>query len=1506
MNNKIALVPANRWPIASLIAGVGFSVAACWIVAHFNQVQREEAVTAAAETAADGVVSRIELYQYGLRGARGAIQTMASSQAITREGFDLYSKTRNVDEEFPGARGFGFIRRVPLQDEAEFLTQAQVDGWPEFAIRQIAPHQSERYIIQYINPVERNLAAIGLDIASEANRRQAALSSMRSGEVRLTGPITLVQATGKPQQSFLILMPIFRSGSPPDTPEAREAQTLGWSYAALSIDAVLNGLRPPEQAISLKLQDVTDPEKSVAFYSSGDENPNDIVLSRTVERDVYGRRWQLRFEAHPPFIRELNQLSPLLVLSIGVLFSMLMAALMGALNISRKRRRSIIAEQAKLAAIVESSADGIIGMDRNGKVTSWNKGAEELFGYSTKETLGQRIGHLIMPEQKLAEEENVLACIQAGKSTSAFETQRQHKNGTLISVSVTMSPIFNSEGRVIGGAKTVRDISERVAADAQIHKLNSSLEAQVAQRTSELLQLNVLLGSVLSSASEVAIIATDLLGVIKVFNTGAERILGYEAADVIDQHNLIDFHTEAEMALRANELTSQYGCTVNGFCVLVHEAERHGADTREWTYCCKGGVPLPVSVSITAMYDDHGDINGYLSIAVDLTTQKASESAVSSARDQLLMAADAAELGIWSWGVADNSLSWNARMFQLYGLSSNEVPSGLSYQHWHERLHPDDMDMADSKLQSLLEKGEAYNPVFRVVRPDGTLCTVQAGAQVERDEHGTPIRVTGINRDITAQLELQTRLQHAKEQADAASAAKSSFVANMSHEIRTPMNAVLGMLQLVQNTELNTRQLDYISKAESAAKSLLGLLNDILDYSKIDAGKLQLDIHVVDLENLMRDLAIILAGNLSGKDVEVMFDIDPQLPSALYGDGLRLQQVLVNLAGNALKFTQHGHVVVKVGQRHRQSEEVRLRVEVIDSGIGISPEHLKRIFDGFTQAEASISRRFGGTGLGLVISQRLIELMGGELQVSSQVGIGSCFWFDINMRIAQEPPLGTLLPGADHAKHLLVVDDNEVAGELLVRMTQSMGWQVDLVRDGRQAVDRVQQMQRGGNDYDIILMDWRMPELDGLSAARKIHQQSLQKKPPIIMITACGQEVLSDSQQLGDAPFVDILSKPVTPQQLINSINNALISPSMPQPTASNMRSLLPKRLEGLRFLVVEDNMLNREVAFELLTQEGAEVTLAEGGLEGVTLATKSAPAFDAVLMDIQMPDIDGLEATRLIRADGDQGGVKIIAMTANASEQDKQACYAAGMDDHLSKPVDLERLIATLLSHTTQEVAGAEVAPPPTESINTIVEPESSISRRFGGNYKLIRTMLGKFADEQTKQLRRLKEAFEQGDRVGAISLLHAIKGSSATMGATAFADRVGAQEQDLRNTESSKQSQGLNQNDVDTDHLFTLLQASDGMLRAMFDLPVMASTAFVPVNEDSADLSIEQWHEALRAILQLLEVGSLQAIEKSESLQGLTPQAMRSEYDAFLDLVRSLDFAAALLAGHDLLHSN
>ncbi|MBU1283152.1 MAG: PAS domain S-box protein [Gammaproteobacteria bacterium] len=1499
IKKNYAIVAANKWTITSLLVGLVISIAVTVGLAQFNHREAVEAVKAAAEKSADAVVNRIKLYQYGLRGARGSIQTM-DEKAITREGFDRYGKTRNVEVEFPGARGFGFIRRVAPQDEAAFLAQARADGWPDFAIRQFTPHDNERYVIQYISPVEPNRVAVGLDIASEANRKQAAYSAMLSGEVRLSGPITLVQGLGQPQQSFLILMPIYSGGVVPDTIAAREAQAFGWSYAPLSMGEVLKGIRPPEQAVSFELRDITDPAHSVVFYNDEDERAQEVVISQTLERDVYGRRWQVQFGVHPLFISQLRQFSPLLALSIGFIVSVLLAALVGVLSISRTRQQQVIAEQGKLAAIVASSADGIIGKDLDGTVTSWNKGAERLFGFSAQEAIGRRLTELVVPEALKNEEAEILATVKAGSHVPSFNTLRQDKYGKLIPVSVAVSPIRNSAGVVVGASKTVRDNTEQVAAEAKIHELNSSLEAQVVQRTAELRESNLLLSNVLRSASEVAIIATDREGIIRLFNAGAERMLGYKAQELIDKSSPAIFHLNQEVASRSLELTAQYDQAIDGFRAFVHKAELEGAETREWTYVRKDGSHLPVSLAVTAIRDEDGEINGYLGMAVDLTATKDSEAAVAAARDQLLMAADVAELGIWSWTLADNALSWNDRMFELYGQPQSLRDTGLNYEHWHSRVHPDDVEMAESKLSMAVEGRGLYDPIFRVVRPDGQVRIVQAGAQVERDVRGVAVRVTGINRDITAQRELESRLLDAKEQADAASASKSSFLANMSHEIRTPMNAVLGMLHLVQNTELDTRQLDYISKAETAAKSLLGLLNDILDYSKIEAGKLQLDVHTFELEPLMRDLAVVLSGNQGRKDVEVMFDLDPQLPSALLGDSMRLQQVLINLAGNALKFTQHGQVVVRVEQLQRLGEVVLVRVEVTDTGIGIDSDQLTRIFEGFTQAEASTTRRFGGTGLGLVISKRLINLMGGELQVSSEVGVGSRFWFEIEMGVSQTMPLRALCPGVDQPMHLLVVDDNEVAGYLLARTVEALGWQVDLVSDGLQAFARVESMQRAGKAYDVILMDWRMPDMDGLSAARLIREQNPEKSVPlIIMITAYGREVLADAQQEGDAPFAGFLSKPVTPQQLADTIQRVSMGEVAPQPSAASLRAAQPKRLSGMRLLVVEDNMLNRQVAFELLKGEGAQVTLAEGGLEGVQLATDNAEALDAVLMDIQMPDIDGLEATRRLRADARSQGLTIIAMTANASSADEQACRAAGMDDHLGKPIDLEKMVATLLRYAG--VASVEPeAPLPPDARDAVVEPLNAISQRFGGNRELIRNVLNSFAPEQAKQLARLQEHVEQRNAAGAAAVLHAIKGSSGTMGAWAMSQLAGELEQQFLHADEAAKAQLLAEGSF-VEELHELLRSSDQALKAMFELP----TELPPVDVESVGLPLEQWREALQDILQLLDAGNMQAIAQSEALLAQTSHELRPQFGKFLDLVQSLDFAASLLAGHELLHS-
>jgi len=1260
----------NREVAITLAVGLGASFLGGWILERINEQHAQEAIVAATEEAAELVLTRLNLYQYGLRGARGTVLT-AGEHGISREVFYQYHKTRDLASEFPGASSLGFIRRVPQHEEGEFLKYARADGKADFSIHQLSPHSGERYIVQYVEPVEGNQAAIGLDIASETARREAAQSSIQSGAARMTGPITLIQNTAKPQQSFLVLMPIFRGGETPATAVERETAAFGWIYAVLQTEQVLRGLRIENETVHLRLRDITVPGQEKLFYeSTNDSASRETLMTHRVEREVYGRRWQIELGAHPLFIQRLHQVSPTVVLLMGGLLTLLLATLAGVVSVSRQRRR----------------------------------------------------------------------------------------------------------------------------------QLNSSLEEQVAQRTSELRHLNLLLGTVLRSATEVSIIATDLNGVIRVFNKGAERLLGYDAEELLGKNTPTLIHVPEEVAERGVELTKEYAQAIDGFRVLTYKPEREGAETREWTYIRKDGSRLPVTLVVTAMRDDEGKLSGYLGIAVDITERKAAEkelaaslettqkqrSELMAVHEQLLMAAEVAELGVWSWTLADNALQWNDRMFEFYGQSLSLRNNGLSYEHWYSRVHPEDAVAAAENLDAAVKGLAVYNPTFRVVLPDGQTRFIQAGAQIERSPSGAALRVTGINRDITSQRELESHLLYAKEQADTANAAKSAFLANMSHEIRTPMNAVLGMLQLVQNTDLNGRQLDYVSKAQTAAKSLLGLLNDILDYSKIEAGKLQLDVHPFELELLMRDLAVVLTGNQGQKEVEVLFDLDSNLPNDLIGDSLRLQQVLINLAGNALKFTMEGQIVVSVEQLLRTATTVSLRIAVSDTGIGISPEQLQRIFEGFTQAEASTSRRFGGTGLGLVICKRLVSLMGGELQVESRQGVGSRFWFDITLEVAPTSLLSSACPAVDASVRILVVDDNAMAGELLVRTVHALGWKADHVGGGMQAVEWVKNAQARGESYGVVLMDWRMSDMDGLSAAQLIHQQGNGVPPPmIIMITAYGREVLADAHQTGDAPFVGFLTKPVTPRQVADAVQRALNGKGLPQSLPSSSTVGRPQRLAGLRLLVVEDNVLNRQVADELLTGEGAQVTLAEGGLEGVSRVVTGKVPFDVVLMDIQMPDIDGLEATRRIRSNPRFTALPIVAMTANVSSTDLEACLAAGMNEHVGKPIDLEQLVATLLFQAGRENSQVSLSLAQADTGDSLTESRASIIERFGGDLDLIRNVLRTFGPELEKQRVSLLDKIQRQDASGAAFVLHTINGSCGTMGAKAVSLLAGKLEHTLKNAD-------------------------------------------------------------------------------------------------------------------------
>ncbi|WP_283188399.1 PAS domain S-box protein [Pseudomonas sp. PMCC200344] len=1504
----------SRGVAITLVVGLGASILGGWILERINEQQAQDAIAAATEEAAELVLTRLDLYQYGLRGARGAVLT-AGEHGISREVFGQYHKTRDLAAEFPGASALGFIRRVSERDEREFLKYARTDGKADFSIRQFSPHSGERYVVQYVEPAEGNQAAIGLDIASETARREAAQSSIQSGVARITGPITLIQDTAKPQQSFLVLMPIFRGGETPATAVDRETAAFGWSYVVLQTEQVLKGLRIENEAVHLRLRDITVPGQEKLFYESTDDSASrETLMTHQLEREVYGRRWQIELGAHPLFIQRLHQVSPTVVLLMGGLLTLLLATLTSVVSVSRQRRRQILAEQARLAAIVESSVDGIIGKTLDGIVTNWNKGAEHLFGYTAEEAVGQTLVSLVVPEELVAEEAHILARIRAGENITGFDTQRRRKDGRLIDISASISPIKGEGGRVVGVSKTLRDISAKKVAEARILELNSNLEEQVAQRTSELRHLNLLLGTVLRSATEVSIIATDLDGVIRVFNKGAEHLLGYHADELLGQNTPESIHVPEELAARSVELSEEYAQAIDGFRVFTHKPELEGAETREWTYIRKDGSRFPVTLVVTSMRDDEGKLSGYLGIAVDITERKAAErelaaslqttqqqrSELMAIHDQLLMAAEVAELGVWSWTLADNALQWNDRMFEFYGQPLTLRNNGLDYEHWYSRVHPDDAVAAAEKLSAAVEGSGVYDTTFRVVRPDGQIRFIQAGAQVERSPSGAALRVTGINRDITSQRELESNLLYAKEQADTASAAKSSFLANMSHEIRTPMNAVLGMLQLVQNTDLNGRQLDYVTKAQSAAKSLLGLLNDILDYSKIEAGKLQLDVHPFELESLMRDLAVVLAGNQGQKEVEVMFDLDSNLPNDLIGDSLRLQQVLINLAGNALKFTLEGQIVVSVEQLMRTENSVRLRIAVSDTGIGINPEQLQRIFEGFTQAEASTTRRFGGTGLGLVICKRLVSLMGGELQVESQQGRGSRFWFDITLDVAPSSLLRSDSPGVDVSIRILVVDDNAMAGELLLRTVHALGWEADHVSGGTQAVEWVKNAQARGEAYDVVLMDWRMSDMDGLSAAQLIRQQGNGVPPPmVIMITAYGREVLADANEMGDAPFVGFLTKPVTPKQLADAVQRALNGKGLAQSLPSKSTVDRPQRLAGLRLLVVEDNMLNRQVADELLTGEGARVTLAEGGLEGVSRVMAESVPFDVVLMDIQMPDIDGLEATRRIRSNPRFAALPIVAMTANASNTDREACLAAGMNEHVGKPIDLEQLVATLLFQVGLEDRKASPGSGQADTGEGVIESRASIISRFGGDLDLIRNVLRNFGPELEKLLGRLHDQIQRRDASGAAFVLHSIKGSSGTMGAKAMSLLAGDLEQKLQSADAGSVAR-IFADSTWFDELSRLLQQSLEQMNVDFGQSPSAQVCV-----DSELMALTQWRESLEEILLLLEAGNLQAIELADALASKTPQSLRPQFDELVVMVQSLDFSAAMPIGRELLRS-
>ncbi len=811
--------------------------------------------------------------------------------------------------------------------------------------------------------------------------------------------------------------------------------------------------------------------------------------------------------------------------------------------------------------------------------------------------------------------------------------------------------------------------------------------------------------------------------------------------------------------------------------------------------------------------DKNGQLAGAALFSVDITERKKAELELR----KLSRAVEQSPTSVVITDIRGTIEYVNPKFTDLTGYSAREVRGKNPRVLNSGRLPREHF----KNLWQTLLAGREWHGEFHNKKKNGEVFWELAHISPIRDDEGKITHFVAVKEDITERKRLQAELMRAKQAAEDATQAKSDFLANMSHEIRTPMNAIIGLAHLALKTELTRQQRDYLTKIQAAGNSLLGIINDILDFSKIEAGKLDMEAVDFDLDKVLDNLADLIAVKAGEKqDLEVLFASDPGVPRQLVGDPLRLGQVLINLSNNAVKFTDAGEIVVSTKVAAEDDEQVTLKFAVSDTGIGMTAEQMDRLFESFTQADTSTTRKYGGTGLGLTISKRLVEMMGGTIEVQSTPGRGTTFSFTAVFGRGKQKEISPLVPPPDmHGLKVLVVDDNATSREIFRGMLESFHFEVCLAASGEEALAEVQSAAKG-RPFDLVVMDWKLPGMDGLEASRQIRAQAQPgKTPAIVLVTAYGrEEVIQEVERVGLDGF---LLKPVTPSMLFDTFMQAF-----GKERAQKMRPISGQekadeglqKIAGAHVLLVEDNEINRQVAREILAGAGLKVSIAGNGQEAVSAVMQND--YDAVLMDIQMPVMDGYTATREIREweagrrktegkMGKPGRIPIIAMTAHAMSGDEQKSIEAGMDDHVTKPIEPDRLFATLVKWirprprpvatnvSAPSAAGNASAPADATAGETEDSglPESlpgfDLAEGLGrlqGNRKLYHKLLLNFADSYAASAAEIRQALEAADFEKAHSLVHSLKGVAGNLAANALQAATVALEKLVKHADASK----------------------------------------------------------------------------------------------------------------------
>jgi PAS domain S-box-containing protein len=1012
--------------------------------------------------------------------------------------------------------------------------------------------------------------------------------------------------------------------------------------------------------------------------------------------------------------------------------------------------------EVRLQAILDNVLDGIITIDSAGTIASVNLAAVRIFGYEVKDVVGRNV-KMLMPEPDRSSHDGHLARYQPGASTRTIGVGREleglNSSGHVFPMELTVTDFSFSGQRMFVGL--VRDITVRKEQERSHRRTQ-----EVLDRTGRIARVG---------GWEINLVTNDLI-----WTDEAIRLVGLPSGcrPSLDEGIDLLFQPEARVVIR--DAIEKAVADRGDFAVDLPMTRADGQSI--WVRVtgsveCEDGKPIRMVGAIQ-----------------DVTLRVAEQAALQEANERAALAAEYSGIGIWSWDLSANLTTWNSWMYRHYGMTEgNDRLVGQVAPA--SRIHPDDRRAVDQALRDCIEGIKPFDTMFRVVWDDKSVHHIRSAGQVKRDEKGRALRMVGTDWDVTELVQANEKSWRALEIAKESNQTKSDFLANMSHEIRTPMNAILGMTYLARRADPSPKLLDYLTKIGNAADSLLSIMNDILDFSKIEAGKLELEVISFSLHDVLRSLLDVVGQKAQDKGVALVSSVAENAPAYLVGDPLRLGQILINLVNNAIKFTDFGEITICVEAEDITATDLRLNMSVSDTGIGMGPDQVANLFRSFHQGDASFTRKYGGTGLGLAICKQLCELMKGEITVQSEPGKGSTFRVTARFGIGRDMELS---PSASsnplQQKSILIVDDSENTRHMLMAMLDASGFQARAVSSGEEALSALARASQTGQPIDLVLMDWRLPGINGIEASRRIKRNpTFSQIPEILMVSAFEREEVLAGHS--DVIFDGFLSKPVSKKNLVDAVTIALGSSSAEQAGPASAPTTSESELAGRRVLLVEDNEVNRFLATELLTDLGIQVSIAFNGRECVD-RVKAEP-FDLVLMDIQMPVMDGLTATKLLRADSRFHSLPIVAMTAHAMSGDRERSVEAGLNDHLTKPINPQVLTEMLVRWMP-----ARSIPQPT--IDTEKMPAASSSEdipehlspfdipaalaRANGKPKLLRKMLLSFREQYKGAASELRQQIADGKTEEAGRLAHSLKGVAATLEAKELAAAAANIEQAIR----------------------------------------------------------------------------------------------------------------------------